>query len=126
MAEIHHPPKKQEETSASSGFLLSAFNRLKRRLRDIAREISGNSDDADDALQEAFARLWERRKAIISEDEASALMTTTVRNKDEFLQPHAHEIKKNPQENVNQARFSFLLANVAKIPYICGKTGSNA
>ncbi len=46
----------------------------------MAREISGNSDDADDALQEAFTRLWERRKAIRSEDEASALMTTTVRN----------------------------------------------
>lgn len=80
MAEIHPPPKEPEETSASSGFLLSAFNRLKRRLRGMAREISGNSDDADDALQEAFTRLWERRKAIRSEDEASALMTTTVRN----------------------------------------------
>lgn len=46
----------------------------------MARNISGNSDDADDALQEAFARLWEKRKSIYSEDEASALMTTTVRN----------------------------------------------
>ena len=80
MPEMHHPPQQPEETPAQGGFLLSAFRRLQGRLKGMAREISGNGDDADDALQEAFARLWVRRERISSEGEASALITTTVKH----------------------------------------------
>ena len=46
----------------------------------MARRISGNENDAEDALQEAFARLWVRRERIRSSGEAEALITTTVKN----------------------------------------------
>lgn len=102
MAEIHHPPQHPEEAPAQGGFLLSAFRRLQGRLRGMAREISGNGDDADDALQEAFARLWVRREGIASEGEASALITTTVKHLsvDAYRRHTAHaEVEIDPQRD---------------------------
>lgn len=67
-----------EAPSASP--MLSAFRRMGRRLRGVALSLLGDEDEADDALQEAFCRLWPRAPRIGSEDEAAALLTTTVRN----------------------------------------------
>ena len=39
-----------------------------------------HGDDAEDALQEAFCRLWQRRDTINSTREAEALAATTLRN----------------------------------------------
>ena len=39
-----------------------------------------HGDDAEDALQEAFCRLWQRRDTINSTQEAEALAATTLRN----------------------------------------------
>ena len=41
---------------------------------------SSNEDDASDAIQEAFCRLWPIRNKIKSEKEAAALTVTTTRN----------------------------------------------
>lgn len=60
--------------------LPAAFERLGRSLRRMARTLMGDADDADDALQEAFCRLWPRRSRIGSEEEAARLLTATVRN----------------------------------------------
>jgi RNA polymerase sigma-70 factor (ECF subfamily) len=58
----------------------SLYNRLHHRLKASARRLLGNDDDADDALQDAFCNLWQRRDGIVSETEATGLSVTTVRN----------------------------------------------
>ena len=45
-----------------------------------SRHILQNEDDASDAIQEAFCRLWPIRNKIKSEKEAAALTVTTTRN----------------------------------------------
>ena len=55
-------------------FLTSAYTRLRSRLRH-----SGSDDDSDDALQEAFCRLWQRKESI-REEQAEGLLAVTVRN----------------------------------------------
>ena len=61
--------------------LLSAFTRLRDNLLSMSRHILQNEDDASDAIQEAFCRLWPIRNKIKSEKEAAALTVTTTRNK---------------------------------------------
>lgn len=72
-------PVSPETKSADSPMLL-AFRRLGTRLKRMAERLSGSPDDADDALQEAFCRLWPKADSISSENEAAALLTTAVRN----------------------------------------------
>lgn len=60
--------------------LVSTFTILRRRLRSIAMHLMPHSDDAEDALQEAFCRLWQRRDTINSIKDAEALAATTLRN----------------------------------------------
>ena len=60
--------------------LTSAFVRLRYRLHRIASGILGDSDDADDALQDAFCRLWAHRERIKTAGEAEAMSVTTVHN----------------------------------------------
>lgn len=59
--------------------LLPAFQRLQRGLRRLASSMVGESV-AEDALQDAFIRLWTRRTTLRSEDEAGRLLTTTVKH----------------------------------------------
>ncbi|MDE6503110.1 MAG: sigma-70 family RNA polymerase sigma factor [Muribaculaceae bacterium] len=49
--------------------LTEIFIGMRNRLRRTALYITGNHDDADDALQDAFCRLWERRHFIAVGDE---------------------------------------------------------
>ncbi|MGN1245824.1 MAG: RNA polymerase sigma factor [Muribaculaceae bacterium] len=60
--------------------LTSVFVGLRQRLRRIATGILGDSDDAEDALQDAFCRLWNRRDLIAGSKDAEALSVTTVHN----------------------------------------------
>ena len=55
--------------------LLPAFQRLRRGLQRLASSMVGESV-AEDALQDAFVRLWTRRTTLHSEDEAGRLLTT--------------------------------------------------
>ena len=48
-------------------FLTSAYLSLRDLLRGRAQRITGRSDEAEDALQEAFYRLWARKYVIGSE-----------------------------------------------------------
>ena len=68
----HHNVKKED-------VLLPAFQRLSRGLRRLASSMVGETS-ADDALQDAFVRLWTRRTPLNSEEEAGRMLTTTVRN----------------------------------------------
>ncbi len=60
--------------------LTAAFERLRHNLRRMAARIVGDDAAADDALQDAFVKLWCRHDAIATEDEAAALVTTTVKH----------------------------------------------
>lgn len=60
--------------------LLAAFLRLRGGLLRMAGRMLGSADDAEDALQDAFCRLWNRPAAQRSEQEAGALLTTTVKH----------------------------------------------
>lgn len=66
--------------TADKNPVLSAFQHLRRRLQNISAHITGDTEDAEDALQDAFIKLWMRRAEIKSTDEAAAIMTTTVQH----------------------------------------------
>lgn len=55
-------------------FIISAFRNLSGRLR------SRRADDDEDALQEAFCRLWIRRGDFTSQGEAEGFLTVAARN----------------------------------------------
>lgn len=60
--------------------LSSTFIQLRDRLHSIAAAIVGNSEDADDVLQESFCRLWSHHREIQDEVSAIRLSYTAVRN----------------------------------------------
>lgn len=59
--------------------MTSTFDRLRQRLLGMAQRITGNGDDAADAVQDAFARLWMRRSQL-SDDVACGTAVVAVRN----------------------------------------------
>ena len=61
--------------------LLSAYQRIHLRLRRLATQLLGSSDEAEDVLQDAFCKLWVTPSATDKQPhEAEALLTTTVRH----------------------------------------------
>ena len=64
----------------SEDFLTSAFVKMRTVLRGTASRLLGSEAAADDALQEAFYKLWNRHYALASESDAAALLSRTVRN----------------------------------------------
>lgn len=64
----------------SDKLLTSTFTAMRKRLLSIAMHILPNEDDAADALQDAFCRLWPRRDDIKSCTQAEALTRTTLKN----------------------------------------------
>ena len=59
--------------------LTETYQRIRQRLRAGAGKMLSDAEAADDALQDAFVRLWGRYQ-VRSEREAEALLTRTVRN----------------------------------------------
>lgn len=59
--------------------LTGVFMRLRLRLRSMATRLTGSEEEAEDALQDAFVRLW-GRPLPDSEAQTAALLTTTVKN----------------------------------------------
>lgn len=60
--------------------LSTVFTRFRQRLRSTALSLTSCEDDADDIIQEAFARLWTKRMQYSSEQHAMGAAITTVRN----------------------------------------------
>lgn len=77
-----HPPPFHTPPSDSGGVLTATFIRIGGRLKRMATQLLGDEAEADDALYEAFCRLWTRRAEISDNDTArqEALLTTTVRH----------------------------------------------
>ena len=70
----------ENNTKMSDKVLTNTFTSLRKKFLRIAMQILPSEDDAADALQDAFCRLWPRRDNIRSTAEAEALTTTTLRN----------------------------------------------
>ena len=60
--------------------LTRTFTAMRRKFLHIATLFLPQKEDAEDALQDAFVKLWSRRDNINSDKEAEALTTTTVKN----------------------------------------------
>lgn len=60
--------------------LIMTFIKLRKGFLRLASRILPNEEDANDALQDAFCKLWTRRDQIHSSQEAEALAVTTIRN----------------------------------------------
>lgn len=58
----------------------SVFDDLRSRLMSVSRRIVGNQEDAADAVQDAFCRLWTRRGAMNSREALTGASIVTVRN----------------------------------------------
>ena len=64
----------------SEELLTSTFTELRKGFLRLASRFLPNEEDASDALQDAFCRLWPKRNQIHSPKEAEALAVTTIRN----------------------------------------------
>lgn len=60
--------------------LITTFTNMRKRLLRIAVRMFSDENDAEDALQEAFCRLWPMRDKINTTQDAEALTATTLRN----------------------------------------------
>lgn len=60
--------------------LTTTFLKIRRRLQIISASILGNDTEAEDALSEAFLRLWKHPQCVESSQHAEAVLTKTVRN----------------------------------------------
>jgi RNA polymerase sigma-70 factor (ECF subfamily) len=68
----------------------NVFQRLNRRLLHLARGILGNEMEAEDAVQESFCRMWERREQMGSEGEVAAMITTVKNVSIDTLRRQSH------------------------------------
>ena len=64
----------------SDEFLVTTFTDLRKGFLRLASRFLPNEEDASDALQDAFCKLWPRRHQIHSSEEAKALAITTIRH----------------------------------------------
>lgn len=69
--------------------LINTFTKGRLRLLQMARSLLG-PDDAEDALQEAFCRLWPRAETLLTEADADKVAMATVKNVsiDQLRRPH--------------------------------------
>lgn len=75
-----YKPHRHMANTATKHPLLVAFERMRYRLQKLSASITGNDEDAEDALQDAFERLWTKVPQPADTEQAAALMATTVRN----------------------------------------------
>ena len=82
---LHFPhffvyPYKEQIKRMNEEFLVTTFTEMRKGFLRLASRFLPNEEDASDALQDAFCRLWPKRKQIHSSKEAEALAVTTIRN----------------------------------------------
>lgn len=60
--------------------LIITFTEGRNRLLTLARRLLTDSSDVEDALQEAFCRLWQKADTLTSQADSDKVATTTLRN----------------------------------------------
>ena len=60
--------------------ITSAFTTLREQMLSLAERITGNRDDAADAVQDAFVKLWQHRGRYDTASHAQGAGMTAVRN----------------------------------------------
>lgn len=60
--------------------ITTAFMTLREQMLSLAERITGNRDDAADAVQDAFVKLWQQREQYESANHARGAGMITVRN----------------------------------------------
>lgn len=60
--------------------ITTAFTTLRQQMLSLAERITGNKDDAADAVQDAFVKLWQQRERYESTSHARGAGMTAVRN----------------------------------------------
>ena len=70
------PLKKKVSTDT----LTTTFTSMRQRLLAMVERITGNRDEAADAVQDAFVRLWKHRDDIGTEQAAAGMSVTAVHN----------------------------------------------
>ena len=76
--------------------LTTAFVKMRTVLRGRAGRVLGSQSAADDALQEAFYKLWQRNYPLQSEKDAEALLSRAVSN---AAIDEVRRRKRNPEES---------------------------
>ena len=78
----------------SEQHLTSVFIDLRRKFLRLAQRFLPSEDDANDALQEAFCRLWPTAERLQNRSEAEAMAVTTIRNLciDSLRKSQQHEV----------------------------------
>lgn len=69
-----------ERDRMSDKTLTTVFTKLRKKFLAMALAILPSEEDAADALQDAFCKLWPRRDSINDEAKAEALTGMTIRN----------------------------------------------
>lgn len=69
-----------KQVDMSKDSLIRSFTSGRLRLRSMARRLLADSDEAEDALQDAFVRLWTQAETLDIGDDADPLAATAVRN----------------------------------------------
>ena len=75
-----HDGRTSPRQAAGGGVLMDAFGKMRRRLLQVAQGILGNRMEAEDAVQDAFCRMWTRRSELHDDGATAAILTTTTRH----------------------------------------------
>lgn len=88
--------------------LTTVFTHGRKRLISLARRLLGSDDSAQDALQEAFCRLWPTADAIRTTDDAERLAQATVHNIciDQLRQEQRHAADEIDPERMEALSFA--------------------
>ena len=70
---------KGQRNNKMADILTETYQRIRLRLKARAGKVLADAEAAEDALQDAFLKLW-GRYPVRNEKEAEALLTRTVRN----------------------------------------------
>lgn len=99
----------------SEEILVSTFTAMRKKLIRMALRYLPNEDEAEDALQDAFIRLWPGRDRIETTEKAEAITTTTLRNLlidnirkrkiDTVPLDHEHDTENNTNDDDSIDRF---------------------
>lgn len=85
--------------------LTPVFTRIANGLKATARRLLGSDEEAEDAIQEAFVRLWGRRDKFASSGQIEGTLHTTVRNIciDGLRRQQTHPTDSIEDQNINIA-----------------------